>query len=472
MFRLKLHAELVLTLVIFCALLFIGINVNTIGDTGDSVTHYLFSRYSFNHPHFFLHHWAKPVFVLLSSPFSQFGFNGIIFFNCLCASLTALFCFYTARNLKLQNAYLVFVFIFFSPLYFKFIFSGLTEYLFGLFLIIGIYFYTKSKSQVAIIVISFLPLVRSEGLLILGVFGILLLLKHEYKLLPLLFVGQFLYTIIGASYYKDIFWVFNKIPYAHLGSPYGSGQIFDFVHKLNYVIEKPIYLLLVIGLFSILFSLYTNGHKSTSNGKKMLVFGAFISVFLGHTIFWWLGIFNSMGLPRVLIGVVPAIALIALIGVNTITSCVNNKSFQYSWIPLVIILVCYYPFHYRPKGVNFNNALFTIPEKELMDNELIPFLKENIAANKRQPLYYSNPYFSVALNRDHFNPKSHLEIQQIYTDSVLPESIIIWDDWYSAHENGIQLEQLLLDKRFICLNKFTCSDKDRTIVFVVFKKYF
>ena len=54
MFRLKLHAELVLTLVIFCALLFIGINVNTIGDTGDSVTHYLFSRYSFNHPHFFL----------------------------------------------------------------------------------------------------------------------------------------------------------------------------------------------------------------------------------------------------------------------------------------------------------------------------------------------------------------------------------------------------------------------------------
>jgi len=55
----------------------------TTGDEGDSIQHYLISRYSWVHPYLFFDHWGKPIFTILSSPFSQFGFKGIQIFNLL-----------------------------------------------------------------------------------------------------------------------------------------------------------------------------------------------------------------------------------------------------------------------------------------------------------------------------------------------------------------------------------------------------
>src|ERR1043165_5405053 len=53
------------------------------GDAGDSITHYLFSRYAPIHPQLYFDHWAKPLFVLLASPFAQLGITGMKIFNSL-----------------------------------------------------------------------------------------------------------------------------------------------------------------------------------------------------------------------------------------------------------------------------------------------------------------------------------------------------------------------------------------------------
>lgn len=468
--KLKLHIEIVLTFLVFIILLFIGFNTDTTGDAGDSIVHYLYSHHSFTYPQFFFHHWAKPVFVLLTSPFTQFGFKGIVVFNSLCAVLTALFTFYTTRNLKIKNAYLVFVFIFSAPLYFKLIFSGLTEYLFGLFLILGIYFYTKAKPITALILISFLPLVRSEGLLILGIFGLLLLLKKKIRLIPFLATGQVLYAFAGAFYYHDVLWVFNKIPYANLGSPYGKGELLDFVHRLNYVIEKPIYLLLVIGSAAVLFSLVKSKLKTLIDEKVILILGSFVVVFVAHSIFWWLGIFNSMGLPRVLNGIMPVIAILALIGVETISSPIKNNILKNSLLVIVVLVVCYFPFTQRPEGVVFNSELFAINENKLIDEEVLPFLKKEFSTDLKKPVYFSHPYISLALAIDYFNPNTHREMQHVFTDNILPETIIIWDEWYSITEGGVSLEQLKADNRFTLLNTFERQEQNRLIIFAVFKR--
>ena len=44
------------------------------GDAGDSLLHYHYARYAFEHPYLFFHHWGKPMFILIAAPFSQFGF--------------------------------------------------------------------------------------------------------------------------------------------------------------------------------------------------------------------------------------------------------------------------------------------------------------------------------------------------------------------------------------------------------------
>ena len=48
----------------------------TTGDTGDSITHYLFSKYAWSEKGYMFNLWAKPVFTFFSSPFSQFGMDG------------------------------------------------------------------------------------------------------------------------------------------------------------------------------------------------------------------------------------------------------------------------------------------------------------------------------------------------------------------------------------------------------------
>jgi len=465
------RTPLILSLALFAVLLIIAfiLDETSTGDAGDSISHYLFSRYAFEYPQFFFDHWAKPLFVLLSAPFSQFGFKGIVIFNIICATLTALFTYYTARSLKIKYPLLVYLFIFFSTLYFKLIFSGLTEYLFGLFLIVGIFLFQNKKYIPALIIVSFLPLIRSEGLLIIFVFAGFCLINKKIKLLPYLITGQLIYTLAGAWYHKDLLWVINEIPYANLGSPYGKGKLLDFLHRLNYVIEKPIYLLLAIGTLSLIFSFFKTGLKKIKTVSIFLVFGSFATYFIAHTVFWWQGIFNSMGLPRVLIAVVPVIAIISLIGLQSITDWFKNSIIRISIIGGFVIAILVYPFIYRPEGVVFDKKLFTIEENKLIQEEVVPYIKEKYPDYSNSRLYFSHPYLGLALDVDYFNSDSRREIQHIQVDTLAFDGLVIWDDWFSVIEGGISLEHLKNKRGLELKKKFHRQEKDRTIQYVIFQ---
>jgi len=463
----KANFDIIFAAILFVSLSLLGIFINTTGDSGDSILHFLYSKYSFSHPEFFFHHWAKPLFVLLSSPFSQFGFKGIIVFNCLAVSLTCLFTYRTAKCLHIKHAWFVFVFILFCPLYFKLIFSGLTEYLFGLALILPVYLILKNKYTAAVIIASFSPFIRSEGLLILFVFALFLIGVKKYKLIPLLLTGHIIYSIAGFFYYKDFLWVFTKIPYRNLASPYGSGTILDFFHRLNYVIEKPVYLLLLIGIIALFYDLIRFRAQKFRNVEIFLVYGVFIVIFIAHSLFWWLGIFNSMGLPRVLIPVVPQIALIALTGVNFLTS--KLKPSVLKWIlPAIIGIIMVFPFTRRSEGVVFNKNLWSLPDNELIEKEVVPYLRQNFQNLNDRLLYYSQGYFSVLLNIDLFDASRHREMSRLSVENAPEGAIVIWDNWFSVVEHHISLEQLKHDKNLKLIREFTLQDNKRFIEFVVF----
>ncbi len=464
---LKLNIDISLSILLFFLLCSIGLSVNTTGDSGDSIVHFFFSRYSFQHPELFLDHWAKPLFVLLSSPFSQFGFKGMIIFNCLAVSLTLFFTSRTSRNLGLQHSWMVFVFILFCPLYFKLIFSGLTEYMFGLFLIIPIFCITKKQYIPAAIIASFTPFIRSEGLIFIGILGLFFAVIKKYREIPMLMTGHIIYSILGFFYYKDFFWVFTKIPYGNMGSPYGHGQLFDFVHRLNYVIEKPMYILLLLGFFALIYRFFRSGVQWKMDPDRVLVYGTFLSLFAAHGIFWWLGVFNSMGLPRVLISLVPEIALIALIGFEFIASRLKPVVIPYVIIVCLAVIVIY-PFTPRAEGVVFSKSLWTLPENELIDQEVVPFIQANMSTPGDHPLYYSHAYLSLSLNIDPFNNKQHRDLKNLLAEKLPMGSIIVWDDWFSVVQSNITLDQLKNNKDLELLREFKKPDKNRLIEFAIF----
>ena len=455
----------------FIVLCLVAIFTNGTGDAGDSVQHYLFSKYAFKHPELFLDHWAKPIFVLLSAPFAQLGFVGMKIFNCLIAVLTGYFTYRTAKLLRIRYSLLVLVFLFFAPLYFILIFSGLTEPLFALVLILGIYLILRDKPMFAALVISLLPFVRSEGLIILGVVAFYFIVKHSYKYLPVLLSGHILYGIAGFIYYQDLLWTVNKIPYASMSSPYGSGEWYDFFIKMNYTVGIPLYLLLVLGIGFILITLFAGkikNNESTYQHELILIYGSFVAVFVAHSVFWYFGIFNSMGLKRVLIGIMPVMAIIALNGYNLITheKLTKPKMVNYALKFILAAYVIAFPFTPNPAAVNWEKELSLGGDQVIID-EIAEYVREDFADYK---LYYSHPYISMALDLDHFDKTLHEDLISYNKGVDIPgESLIIWDNWFSVVENGVALENLKSYQQLKEIGSYETKENGRRIKIVVLK---
>ncbi|MCS7029829.1 MAG: hypothetical protein NZ519_13810, partial [Bacteroidia bacterium] len=71
------------------------------------------------------------------------------------------------------------------PSYYILTFSGLTEPLFALFLSVGVYLLLREKYLFSVIWVSFMPFVRSEGLIIILAFTCFLIVQKKWKVVTL-----------------------------------------------------------------------------------------------------------------------------------------------------------------------------------------------------------------------------------------------------------------------------------------------
>ncbi|MEI8203136.1 MAG: hypothetical protein WCH34_09010 [Bacteroidota bacterium] len=439
---------------------------NGTGDAGDSIQHYLFAKYAPQHPELFFHHWAKPVYVLLVSPFAHFGFIGVKICNAILSFFSILFTYLIVKELKFKNAELVALFMIFTPLYYVLTFSGLTEPMFAFFIGLGLYLIVKNHFIAACLLISFLPFVRSEGLIILGIFALYFLLKRKWKVLPFLLTGHILYSIAGYFVYHDILWVFTKIPYAHTSNQYGSGELFHYVNQLLYVIGVPLFILFWLGFISLIFSFIK---KKIQLELHVIVFLGFLSFFVAHSVFWYLGIFGSMGLKRVLLGVIPFIAIISLQGLNFLTEnilskwFISKRIFQFIFVSYILI----FPFIHNPASIDWKRDM-TLTNDQQIAISIAKSLPDSIKNESR--FIYSHPYLGEALNIDPFNPQKRLELNAENLEMLQKRDVIIWDNWFSVVENGISQDKLDNNPDLIKTNQLNTSDKGREKLFAVYIK--
>lgn len=432
---------------------------------GDSIYHFQYSRYAINQPELYFDHWAKPFFTMLSSGFSQFGFIGIKIFNIICTSLSMLFVYKIAKQLNFKYAILVLPIYVLNSLFFNTTFSGLTEPLSALMLCVGIFMLLNNQTAFSIIVISFLPFVRSEGLIISLVFLFYLFLQKKYKFIPLILFGHLIMSIAGYFYYHDFLWIFNKIPYAHIDGVYGNGTWIHYFIQLYFALGPIIYCLLFIGIQHELVKAIIIFPKFDE--KFVLIYGTFLTFFIAHVLFWALGIFNSLGLIRVFATMLPVICIISIDSLNKLYNQQNKVISRWLFGILTSLLIVF-PFLSNPASINFKNSLELDPSQKFVKNELVPYLQNNFPNHRYLVADVSIPYF---LNVNPFD--TNLILNQKYhspLNNFAKNDVLIWDNWFSSVEAQMKdLDSILMNKQFVLDTTFsTINIKNDTIKYSLF----
>jgi len=409
------------------------------GDEGDSIFHFLYAKYAFTHPELYLHHWAKPAFVLLASPFAQAGFIGVKILN-LCLSLASVLLVYgVAKKLGYSFTLLGAVFQAFAPLAIVVAMSGLTEPLFACLCIGSLFAYLSGKKPLSMLLLSFLPFVRTEGVLFLGLIGMLALCEREWKTLLFLGIGPAIYTLAGGLFLGDFLWFFNRLPYSVETSHYGHGRIFHYVDQLFYVVGLPYYFFLVAGLLAGLSQFI---QKKMNRLEFWFIYAGFLLFFSAHSLFWYLGVFDSMGLKRVLVSVLPLSSLIALNGFNWITGFWKGKKSKHRFALIVGLTTAIFPFIGSPSSIQWQALELSPRQKEIkkMAIKLKPLLSETCKISS------AHPYLYFCLNTDCFdNTKSFPLTAQI--EQGRRGDLLVWDSDFAVIENNISKEELIKNPR-------------------------
>lgn len=438
-------------MICFTAMMFaIALLTDGTGDEGDSIYHYLFAKYAAIHPEHFFNHWAKPFYTLVAFPFAHFGFMGVKLMNTAFSCIAVWFTFLIARELSYKWAPAVFVVAAFFKVFMIVSFSGLTEPLHDMMIAIAIYFLFTQRYAWAAVILSFLPFVRSEGLFICGVFGLYLIWMRQWRVLPLLALGHLVYSLAGYPHYHDFLWVFNKIPYARFDKHYGHGRWTSFINAMPYITSAVNCALLVIGILGTLSTaIYLTIQKRWKEIRIEPIFLLilFLVFLLMHTTFWALGIFGSFGMIRVFVAIGSVMIIIMVSGIDFIDNLLSKFLPRHSLIFGVILIATYLIFvlGHTPFGY-FRDRDFALQPDQICDVEVAALVKQTYPDRTGYHYFFDAKYIGEVLNVDVFDPAVYSDIAIPDSGSFPHKSIVIWDDWYSAFEQGAPIESLRHNK--------------------------
>lgn len=419
----------------------------------DGYWHYFISKYAPENTHLFINHWGKPIFTLLSSPFSQFGFYGLIVFNILCGIGSAVVTFLFCQTLGFRATWLSAIVLLFNALYFFVLQSGMTEPLFSLLFILSAYLLYNEKYLAGALIASFLIYSRSEGMFFIILFAGYLLLNRQWKYVPLLASAFIVYSFVGYFSGHDFLWYFTENPYA-LNSVYGHGTWFHFFEKYSIIFGNTHTWLLLVGILLLILSLGSTKDYylfKRPMGKHLkvtlLVFVPSLAFFLFHVYAWAEGKFASAGLERVMACILPGTAILSMYPVNLLNKLKVNK---------VILFALNVFLANKLIADTFNTYSFPLqawgPEKA--EREAGEWLKKVREPNTQ--LFYAHP--GIVFFTDE-NPYSLANRESNLLDlncefKGLQHFYYVWDSHFSEGAFGQKLETLKTCEKLKLLASF------------------
>lgn len=449
----------ILLVLSFFIVVFIYFKADSPYDTGDGIVHYQIARYSWKYPLLFLDWWGKPFFTLISSPFAQFGIKGIYIFQALNAAIISILLFKIASILKLKYLWTIPVFVFFAPIYFAVMNSGLVEIFFGTIFTFSAWLVFRKNYYASALVASLLPYVRPEAYVVIPLLIIIYAYRRKFLAIPLLLTATIIYTVIGYFHFKDILWIIHQ-NYKLIGDNY-AGMKGGYLHYFGVYnqIWGPVYaIFLLIGtgiIFTRVFKLIQGKSKNEFVEEIFLLFlGTTVGCFVLHSLLYSMpGVLNNLGMTRYLATLIPSSALIALIGLNLINlSSFKGIRFLRPVILIVTVILIFWSSQkqwYLPFKSNNEQSVM---------RQISVYIKKELPNSKK--VLFFHPLFPFYAE---FDPYDLNKVEVLWSAdlerlSQIPDStLILWDSHFLKGEVKIPFEWLSENPNYIMLKHYKYS---------------
>lgn len=411
---------------------------------GDGVQHYQIARYSWQHPSLLLHHWGKPVFTLLSSPFAQLGHWGMTLFNACCFIVT---CWLADGVLVRAGRLARWMFapmLLLVPVYGAMVLAGMTEVLFGTMAVGVILLLFKGRFSVALALASFMPFARPEYVAFVPFALLWTAFNRQWRALPWVLLGNVLYALIGTAVLKDPLWAMHNDPYTGAADIYGHGELLHFIRESPAAFGAPLLWLLAASGVALSWHLLKKEKRGAASLLLVMAMLPSFAILALHSFLWWKGLKGSLGLTRVLATTAPLVVLVICWSIGSSLSVLNR--FSRIALPAGILAGAVYVYQAAESFV----AVRPLPvTAEAYDRFIIQAgRRAGQLVSTAERLVYFHPTIAFAADRDPYDPEqSSMGLGPIMASGGLRDGdLIAWDSHFGPNEGGTTLESLLKDE--------------------------
>lgn len=442
----------------FCVvwLVYFMLNNEIPTDPGDGIMHFFIAQGSWYQPELFLHHWGKPFFILVSSPFAQFGFNGMVVFNILVFTSTSLIAFRILSKLGV-SVWLQILF----PLVLlvahdisETLLGGMTEPLFNLALMLALLLLQEKKFIWFAIVLSLMPFMRSEGQLpvLLGFF--LLLYNKSFKHIPFLATGFIVYALVGLLVYNDFWWYFTRSAYNMANGIYGKGPWNHYLVSYKNYLGNPGLYIVLLGMPSMIILAFKKRWKDLQLEWWFFAYGIVVGVIVLHSYFLATGQNGALGLTRIATQGIPIFVLLHLYYLSRF-NLFNHVGFKvvFAIFAGILVMTLIQTKIYPKKANPLEHQLIAAAD----------FLKKQHLTNEK--VYYHYPLFSFRYGENPFQPDRRLihysfaDFDESMRTVLKPGDFIVRDSHFGPMEANVQLKDIKRHPELVIVGEFVSSEQ-------------
>jgi len=288
----------------------------------DTEYHFLMARTAWVNASYFIGVWGRPLYTAVFAIPALMGFVAGRLFAVGIGVCVAWQTWRLARDLEMERAWLVVPLLLAQPVFFELFPDMLTEPLFALVFVVAVRWHLHGWTMRGMLVASLLPLARPEGVFLCLLWGAWVLVASRQsqrvsipgivRAVPrvlILATGVFLWWVASFCITRDPLYILHYWPATWHQGMYGRGNVFSYSLRSLEFTGMLLLAPFVIGLW-----------LAIPQSKWIPLTGAFLLLFVLHSVFRAFGLFGEAGYPRYMVSVSPAIALLTLEGWNAIVS--------------------------------------------------------------------------------------------------------------------------------------------------------